>query len=258
MRLFDSHAHLTDDSLASDIQDIFARAREAGVESICTIASHLADARTAIDLARESSAPRVLASAGIHPHEAERYTPEALTELDGLARSTDAVVAIGETGLDFHYENAPRALQLESFRAQIELAERTGLPVIVHTRDAANEVAGLIREYSGRVRGVLHCFTGDSELLEAGLTADWYVSFSGIVTFKSFRDIHHVLEVPADRLLIETDSPYLAPVPMRGRRNEPAHVAYTARRVAEIRGVDAEELAEQTYQNACRFFRVAP
>lgn len=258
MQLFDTHAHLTHEDFGSELPDVLARARDRGVEAVCAIASDLDDARAALGLVRESSVPNIFTTAGIHPHEADRCTPEALGDLEELARSAGAVVAIGETGLDFHYENAPRAAQLDAFRGQIEIAERLGLPLVVHSRDASEEVARLVREYAGRVIGVLHCLTGGSELLRAGLEAGWYISFSGIVTYKSFRDTEHVRRVPSDRLLVETDSPYLAPVPVRGRRNEPSFVAHVVRRVAEIRGEDADRTAESTYRNACRLFGIAP
>ncbi|MEE9134189.1 MAG: TatD family hydrolase [Gemmatimonadota bacterium] len=253
MRLFDSHAHLTDQSFASELDAVLSRAAGRGVRTVVSIASDLEDARDAIGLAERSSQPQVLATAGIHPHEAHRWNPEAHSELEDLARSS-FVVAIGETGLDLHYDNAPRDTQIEVFRSQVEVAERLGMPVVVHSRDADVEVAGIVRDYRGRAIGVLHCFSGGAELLEAGLEAGWYVSFSGIVTFKNFKDVQQVRAVPADRLLVETDSPYLAPVPRRGRRNEPALVREVLERVAEIRGEEPEELAETTYLNACRFY----
>lgn len=235
---------------------MLARASAVGVEAICTIASTLEDAARGIRLAKETSRPRLSATAGIHPHEADRCSPEALVKLEELAGSAKAVVAIGEVGLDFHYDNAPRAAQIEAFRGQMEVAERTGLPVVVHSRDASVEVAEVIRNYAGRVVGVLHCFTGNSDLLRMVVRLGWYVSFSGIVTFPSYRDGQHVRVVPGDRLLVETDSPYLAPVPVRGRRNEPAFVAHVAQRIAEIRGEDPDQVAETTHRNACRFYGV--
>ena len=253
MRFFDSHAHLTDDSFESDLADVLSRAAAQGISSIVSIASNLDDTRAAITLAKPVGPVRVRATAGIHPHEADRWTAQSLADLEVLA-AADAVVAIGETGLDFHYDNTPRDRQIEAFRGQLELAERLELPVVVHSRDADDPMAALVREFAGRVSGVLHCFSGGESLLQAGLDADWYVSFAGIVTFKSFRDSRYVQRVPDDRLLIETDSPYLAPVPMRGRRNEPAHVSHVARRIAEIRGQALDQLAEQTYRNACHFY----
>ncbi|UCC81667.1 MAG: TatD family hydrolase [Gemmatimonadota bacterium] len=256
MRLFDSHAHLTDKSFAAELDSTLARAAERGVGAVVTIASDLDDAQAAIELAQQPSRLRIWVTAGIHPHEADRWTPEAAARLEVLA-GADPVVAIGETGLDFYYENAPRQGQSEAFRAQIELAARLGLPVVVHSREADDETAALIREFSGSVVGVLHCFTGGAELLDAGLAAGWYVSFSGLITFKRYRDEDTVRAVPGDRLLVETDSPHLAPVPKRGRRNEPAFLEHTVRRLAEIRGEQPEAVAERTFENACRFYGLA-
>jgi TatD DNase family protein len=253
VRLFDSHLHLSDHAFETDREAMLRRARDAGVSEFVTVASNPRDARRAIDLAGQIDG--VWATAGLHPHEASSFSRPVIEELADLAEDPQ-VVAIGETGLDFHYDNSPREEQRESFRAQLELAERTGLPVIVHSREADQDTALLISEFAGRVKGVLHCFTGGDSLLEAGLEADWFVSFSGIVTFKRFNDEAQVRRVPPERLLIETDSPYLSPVPMRGRRNEPAHLAHTCRKVAELRGSTHQVIAETTRRNAFTFYRL--
>lgn len=253
MRLFDSHAHLTDESFATELDAALARAVERGVSAVVSIASDLDDAQAAIQLAQTATRLPIWATAGVHPHEAERWTPEAAARLEELA-AAESVVAIGETGLDFYYENAPRREQSEVFRAQLELARRLALPVVVHSREADEEMAALIRDFSGLVVGVLHCFTGGAELLNAGLAASWYISFSGLVTFKNYGDQELVRAVPGDRLLVETDSPYLAPVPKRGWPNEPSFLEHTVRRVAEIRGEEPEIVAEMTFENACRLY----
>lgn len=255
MRLFDSHAHLTDERFGTEIGDVLARAADQGVADIVSIASDLEDAEKAIGLARRHQRPRIRCTAGIHPHVAHLCTPDALDRLRELSR-IDLVVALGEMGLDFYYENAPRDTQIVAFRGQVELAGQLGLPVVVHSREADAETARVVRETAGRVIGVLHCFSAGDEVLEAGLAADWYVSFSGLVTFKSFSGFQQVRRVPEGRLMVETDSPYLAPVPRRGRRNEPANVRHVLERVAEIRGEDPRRLAEQTYENTCRFYGV--
>ncbi len=255
MRLFDSHAHLTDQSFAAELDDVLARAAQRGVDAIVTIASNLEDARTGIQLARATPRPQIWATAGLHPHEADSFSSKLLVQLEALA-GADVVVAIGETGLDFYYENAPRQQQVEAFRAQLDLAARLDLPVVVHSRDADQATAALLSEFAGRTVGVLHCFSGGPQLLEAGLSADWYVSFSGMVTFKNFTGADALRRVPADRLLLETDSPYLAPAPKRGRRNEPAFVEHVVRRVAEIRGQEPEAVAQITYHNARRFYKL--
>ena len=253
MRLFDSHAHLTDERFADDLDPVLQRARAAGVASIVCIASDLDDTARAIELARRPGPPRLRCTAGLHPHLAASWNAEDVERIEVLA-ARDLVVAIGETGLDFHYDNAPRPVQVETFRAQLGLAEQLRLPVVVHSRAADDETAALIREFEDRATGVLHCFSGADPLLRAGLDAGWYVSFSGIVTFSKFDGDSLVRAVPDDRILVETDSPYLAPVPLRGRRNEPAFVEHVLRRVAEIRGAPLEEMAEVTYMNACRLY----
>lgn len=246
---FDSHCHLTDARFDADRDAVLERAREAGVREVVTVATNPGDARRGLRLAEGREG--VWATAGLHPHEAAGFGPEPMEEIEALV-ADPRVVAVGETGLDYHYENAPRDVQLASFRTHLELAGRTAMPVIVHARDADGDTAALLREAAG-VRGVLHCFTGGEELLEAGLEAGWYVSFSGIVTFAS-EVADRVARVPDDRLLVETDSPYLAPVPMRGRRNEPSFLPHTCRRVAELRGTDPARVAELTRANARRLY----
>ncbi|MDT8435652.1 MAG: TatD family hydrolase [Gemmatimonadota bacterium] len=250
MKLFDSHCHLTAAAFAGERAEALHRAAEAGVGELVTIASDPADAAEAVRLARAH--PGVHASAGLHPHAAEALGDAALADLRRLLAEPE-VVAVGETGLDFHYDHAPRGVQCESFEAHLELARETDLPVVVHSREAEEETAARIRAAPG-VRGVLHCFTGSARLLEAGLEAGWYVSFSGIVTFRGFDGADLVRRVPDDRLLIETDSPYLAPVPRRGRRNEPALLVHTCAAVAALRGASTEDLAELTRRNARAFY----
>ena len=253
VRLFDSHLHLSDGAFEADRETVLHHAREEGVSELVSVASNPADARRAIELARRDDG--IWATAGLHPHEASSFGGPVLAELAALATDSQ-VVAIGEAGLDYHYDNSPREEQRESFRAQLELAEQRGLPVIVHSREADEDTASLLSEFAGRASGVLHCFTGGDDLLDVGLEAGWYVSFSGIVTFKRFAAQDQVRRVPEDRLLIETDSPYLSPVPMRGRRNEPAHLVHTCRRVAEIRGSRPAKIAEITRRNAFTMFQL--
>jgi TatD DNase family protein len=167
------------------------------------------------------------------------------------------VVAIGETGLDFHYDHSPRAVQIELFDAHLALGAETGLPVIVHAREADDEIAAALDRMPAGTLGVLHCFTGGAQAFERALAAGWYVSFSGIASFKSFGVADELRAVPEDRLLVETDSPYLAPVPFRGKRNEPAHVAQVAEAVARHLDVEPAEVARRTTANACRFYGVA-
>ncbi len=249
--LFDSHLHLTDERLRGDLEAVLASAREAGVEEMVTIGTSPEDSEAACLVA--AAHPGIGASAGLHPHEASAFGPAVMEALERLA-SRPEVVAIGETGLDFHYDHSPRDAQRRAFEAQVELAESASLPLIVHSRDADEDTAALIRRVGGRVRGVLHCFTGGDALLDAALEAGWYVSFSGIVTFRSWGGAALVARVPADRLLIETDSPYLAPVPERGHRNEPAFIVHTCSAVADQRGEEAARVAASTRAAARAFY----
>jgi len=245
--LFDSHLHLTDEAFADDLAETLARARAAGVCELVTVASSLADARAALRLARSEAG--MWCSAGVHPHEASAWDAGARAELEELL-GEPAVVAVGEVGLDYHYDHAPRAVQRQAFAEQLELAASAAMPVIVHTRDADADTRRFIDEFRGRVRGVLHCFTGGRELLEAALEAGWFISFSGLVTFRKFAGVEEVRAVPETRILIETDSPYLAPVPRRGRRNEPSFLPHTCEALAALRGVGAEAMAASSRANA--------
>lgn len=244
--LIDSHAHLTDERLASETFEVLLRARDAGVGAVVTIGSNVADSERAAGLAREHEG--VYASVGIHPHEAADADDAAFARIRELA-AKDRVVAIGETGLDFHYDNSPRDAQAESFRRHLRLARELAMPVVVHARSADAEVAEIIREV-GWERGVLHCFSSEKPLLDAALSLGWYVSFAGMVTFSRWDGADLLRSVPLDRLLVETDSPYLSPAPFRGKRNEPAHVRLVAERAAEIRGETLPDLAAATSANA--------
>ena len=251
MKFADSHCHLTDRAFSADRAAVLQDAREAGVSRIVTIASDDDDSLAAVELACEDSA--LWCSAGIHPHSVDG--PSRRT---GLAVVRDVAshrrcVAIGETGLDYFHDNAPRDAQRRSFEQHVRLAAELGLPLVVHSRDAEADTRAVIVESMGQVTGVLHCFTGSRDLMTVALDAGWFVSFTGIVTFKHF-DAELVREVPARRYMIETDAPYLAPVPKRGRRNEPAYVVHVARAVARIRGESLEQVAEDTWANTARFF----
>jgi TatD DNase family protein len=252
--MIDSHCHLTDERFADDLDAVLRRAWDADLEAIICVASDAADAAAALDIA--AAEPRVHATAGLHPHNADRAGPGELDRLAELLVRPD-VVAVGETGLDFHYDNSPRPTQRRLFEWHLQRAADTGLPAIVHSRSADDDTAAMIRAAAG-VRGILHCFTGAAALLDAGLDAGWFVSFGGIVTFRNFAGADLLRAVPADRLLIETDSPYLAPIPHRGQRNEPAFLAETCRVVAQLRGDDADELGAVTAANARACYRLGP
>jgi TatD DNase family protein len=249
LNLFDSHCHLTAEAFEDERPAVIERAREAGVTGLVTIASDPEDAEIAIEIAAGHEG--IWCTAGLHPHEADQFDDRTVPALRRLAARPE-VVAIGEAGLDFHYDNAPRDRQRLCFEAQLELASELGLPIVVHSRDADDDTAAFLA--STDARGVLHCFTAGPALLEVGLDAGWMVSFSGIVTFRRFEGADLVRRVPDDRLLIETDSPYLAPVPHRGRRNEPAFLAATCEAVAAMRGQPPEAVAELTRRNAHTFY----
>lgn len=251
LELFDSHLHLTDPRLLGNLEEVLEAARAAGVREMVTVGTSPDDSEEACRVA--AAHPGVWATAGLHPHEADRFGPEALGRLEELA-SREEVVAIGETGLDYHYDNAPPEVQRAAFEAQVGLAGELGLPVVVHSREADADTAAVIRGAGTRVRGVLHCFTGGDDLLDAALEAGWYVSFSGIATFGSWDGAARVARVPPRRLLIETDSPYLAPVPERGHRNEPAFLVHICRAVARQRDAEVSEIAEATRAAARAFY----
>ena len=255
--LVDSHCHLEFPALSSEIDAVMARARAAGVGVCVSISTKLQTFARVRDMAARFD--DVFCSVGVHPHEA---AAEPLSDAAPLIeRAGDPkVVGVGETGLDFFYEYSPRAAQAANFRAHIEAARLTKLPLIVHSRDAEDDTVAILREEmaKGAFTGVLHCFSGSKMLAEAALDLGFYISASGIITFKRSEVLRAVLkDVPLNRLLVETDAPYLAPVPHRGKRNEPAFVAHTAAMLAEIKGVAAEELARATTDNFFRLFTKA-
>jgi len=249
--LFDSHCHLTSERLREEVDAVLARAWEAGVTRVVTIASDVEDAGHAHDLAR--ARPGLWCTAGVHPHQAGEAASDAAERVRELAGHPE-VVAVGETGLDYHYDHSPRAVQQHLFDQHLGLGAELDLPVVVHAREADDDVAAALRRAPDGVRGVLHCFTGGDRAFETAMAMDWYVSFSGIASFGSFGAVELLRAVPRDRLLVETDSPYLAPVPYRGTRNEPARVVDVARAVAEHRGMEPQELAALTTRNALRFY----
>jgi TatD DNase family protein len=252
----DSHAHLADAAFDGDRDAVVSRARDAGAAAIVCIGESLEAAALAAEYAAGHPG-FVFATAGIHPHDAAgfdeaRDIPRLREFLNGGA------VAVGECGLDYHYDNSPRDAQHAAFAAQIALAAETSKPLVVHTREAEDDTRSLIGEArASGVTGVLHCYTGSHALAEFALDAGWYVSFSGIVTFNKWTDDDLLRLVPRDRLLVESDSPYLAPVPFRGKRNEPAWVAHTLFKVAAARGEEVPELGRVISENAQRLFGLA-
>jgi TatD DNase family protein len=252
----DSHAHLADPVFDADRDEVIDRARLSGARAVVCIGESLAAAERAADLAARY--PRfAYFTAGVHPHDAADFNRER--DVAGIRRALAAgAVAVGECGLDYHYNHSPRPAQINAFSAQIELAAEARRPLVVHTRLAEDDTRAMITEAAaGGVIGVLHCYTGSHALAEHGIAAGWYVSFSGIVTFPKWSDDALIRLIPAERLLAESDAPYLAPVPHRGRRNEPAYVAFTIARLAAARGIDAAILGDQVARNAERLFGLA-
>jgi TatD DNase family protein len=253
--LVDSHCHIADTEFDADRDAVIARARAAGVDRLLVMGAMDGSGRQrrALDVA---AAGGFECAVGIHPHEARLATEGAYEEIAELARA-GRIVALGEIGLDFHYDLSPRETQQEVFRRQLRLARELAVPIIIHTREAEREtLAILTEEHAGEIGGVVHCFTGSGELARAALDLGLYLSFSGIVAFPRADALREVArDVPGDRLLIETDAPYLAPPPHRGRRNEPAFVVEVARAVAQARGVDVAEIARLTAENYARCFR---
>ena len=252
----DSHAHLADAAFSGDRDAVISRARDAGAAAIVCIGESIDAAAIAAECAAEN-AGFVFATAGIHPHDAAAFdTRRDIPELRAFLQG--GAVALGECGLDYHYDNSPRDAQRAAFSAQVALAAETNRPVVVHTRDAEDDTRAIIGEArAAGVIGVLHCYTGTHSLAEFAIDAGWYVSFSGIVTFNKWTDDDLLRLVPQDRLLVESDSPYLAPVPNRGKRNEPAWVAHTLTKVASVRGDDLQELGRATTANTRRLFGLA-
>lgn len=255
--LVDSHAHLDDRRFASDLDEVLEKARNAGIRYILTVGSSLESSRSNVD--RASLYPQVFAAVGIHPHEASQVDEKTLREIEQLARGNDKVVAIGETGLDFFYNHSPRDVQESAFRSHLQLARRLDLPVIIHDRDAHEEILRILEDESvgGKIRGVLHCFSGDRDFARRCLELGLYLSFAGPLTFPKNEELREVVKnTPVERLLVETDSPYLAPQGHRGKRNEPALVRVTAEKLAELKNLSMEDISRITNLNVFRLFGI--
>lgn len=256
--LIDSHCHLDFEDFGPAVTEVIDRARAVGVRWLVTIGSGrgLDSAPAAVALAHAH--PDVVATVGIHPHDAKLVTDDALNTLAHLARDS-RVVAIGEIGLDYHYEHSPRAVQREAFRKQVRLARTVGKPIVVHTRSAPDDTLDVLRqERAEDVGGVIHCFTESESFARAVLDMGFDISFSGIVTFKNADDLRAVARtIPLDRMMLETDAPYLAPVPHRGKRNEPAFLVHTAAHLASTLNIPVDELRQRTTETAIRRFGLA-
>ena len=255
--LIDSHCHLDFPDFGDELHEVVARAGRAGISHMVTISTHVTKFPQVKAVAERFD--NVFCTVGIHPHEAGSEPEVSVEELTEMS-SHPKVVGIGETGLDFFYEHSPRDIQERQFRTHIAVARNTGLPLIVHTRDADIDTIRILEEEhaKGPFPGLIHCFSASQKLAERMVDIGFYISFSGIVTFKKADELRQVAAVvPEDRVLVETDSPYLAPVPRRGKRNEPAYTAFTAAKVAEVRGIAPSELAATTTANFRRLFTKA-
>ena len=257
--MIDTHTHLDDARFDGDRDTVLARAREVGVETLITIGCDLPTSRAAVDMADRY--PFIYATVGVHPHEVKQIGDSWYDDLRRLAQHPK-VVAYGEIGLDYHYNYSPPKLQRDRFREQICVARELGLPIVVHTREAQEDTIKILKEEKGsEVGGVFHCFSGDAGLAKDALDLGFFLSFSGVITFQNatrLRDIART--VPMDRILVETDCPYLTPVPHRGKRNEPAYVKFVAEKIAELRNstepISVEEIGGITSQNARRLFKI--
>jgi len=258
--VIDSHCHLADETFAQDLDDVVRRARDAGLERAMVIleAGNAKEAAQALRL--DALWPELRFSIGVHPHQAHQYAEDpdrAAAAVREQWTATPSARAVGEIGLDYHYDFSPRDVQQAVFRAQLRLARELDRPVVIHTREADDDTVAMLREEGGgQLRGVLHCFTGGAALADSGLDLGFYISLAGIITFPKAEELRQtVRRVPLDRLLTETDSPFLAPVPYRGKRNEPAHVARVVDALAALHGKPAADLARQTAANFHTLFR---
>lgn len=251
--LIDSHAHLTDRKLMSDLRGVLERASEAEVEAIVTVGADPADTRAVAKLVEET--PGVYGTVGVHPHDAKDLTEDVLAEMAEFA-TAERIVAIGETGLDFYRDLSPRDRQEIAFAQQIQLAQELGLPLVVHSRDAHERTMAILeRESGGEVRGVMHCFSGDQAIADRVLALGMHIGIAGPVTYPNARGLREVVgHVPLERLMVETDCPYLTPQKYRGKRNEPAYVMYVAEAVAEVKGLSFDEVARVTSRNTSALF----
>lgn len=252
--LIDSHAHLDFDAFESDMEQLLARARQAGVEAVITVGTDHDSSAAAALLAR--TWPMLFAAAGFHPHDAATFEDRHWPLLEQLWRH-ERVVAVGETGLDYHYNHSPPATQRDVFARQLTACAEVALPVVIHVREAYDDAFSLIADHDLPAGGVLHCFTGGPRECERALELGLHVSLSGIVTFPKAAELREAVpRIPDHRVLVETDCPFLAPVPRRGKRNEPAYVRHTAEQVAQLRGQSLDELARLTRANTVELFRL--
>lgn len=254
--LFDTHAHLDDQAFDQDRRELIARLPQAGIGLVMNPGCSLASSRNAAALAREYDF--LYAAVGSHPDAADEVTPQVLDAYRQLCRDNPKVLAIGEIGLDYHYEDIPRQRQLAAFRDQMALAQELGLPVIVHEREAHADGMAVVEEFP-QVTGVFHCYSGSVEMAQWLVSRGWYIGFTGVLTFKNARKAVEVAQqLPLERIVLETDCPYMSPEPHRGKRNDPSRLPFMAQKLAQLRGLSAEEVAAITTENGRRLYRLPP
>jgi len=253
--LIDTHAHLQDEDLKKDLEQVLNRAQDAGLEKIICVGYDLASSQEALQLARKYR--QVHAVVGIHPHDAQRFNPDVKEKIFAMARD-QRVVAIGEIGLDFYRDLSPREIQRQAFREQIKMAQEIGKPIVIHDRDAHQEVMEIIKaEKAGKNLGIMHCYSGALPMANELIKLGFYISFAGPLTFKNASKAHETAaKIPIDKILVETDCPYLSPEPFRGKLNEPANVKYVAAKLAELRNKNIDEIAYLTNLNARKIYRI--
>lgn len=252
---FDTHAHLDDGRFKEDQDKVIMRAKDAGVSLIVNVGYNLISAKNTVELTKKYDF--IYGAVGIHPHDAKDANDNVLSRIKNMTKEPK-IVAIGEIGLDYYYDNSPRDIQKRVFRRQIMLARELKMPIIIHDRDAHQDVFDIVKEEKAcEVGGIFHCYSGSLEMAREVMKLGFYISFGGPVTFKNAHKLKEVAkEVPLDRMLIETDCPYLTPVPYRGKRNEPSYVLHTAKEIADIRGMNVDELAKITYENGKKVFGI--
>lgn len=250
---FDTHAHYDDDCFNQDRDELLGGMRARGIDLIVNPGCDMETSHKAVEISEKY--PFIYAGIGFHPHDSKKMTNDSIGELEELSKNS-RVVAIGEIGLDYHYDNSPRKVQKERFRQQMELARKLSLPVIIHEREASRDCLEIIRDFKD-VLGVFHCYSGSVESAKTIIKQGWYLSFTGVITYKNAKKSHEVIRwMPTDKLMIETDSPYLSPVPERGKRNSSLYLPYIAQTIAELLGRTQEEVAKITKDNGKHFFNI--
>ncbi|WP_018248309.1 TatD family hydrolase [Orenia marismortui] len=250
--LIDTHAHLDFDRFDKDRKDVIQSSYDNGIKKIINVGADMKSSYNSVELAKENDF--IYASVGVHPHEAEGFSEEDYNKLKELAQH-DKVVAIGEIGLDYYYDNSPRLAQQRVFRRQLQLAKEVDLPIVIHSRDAREDTLEILEEEAKDLTGVLHCYAYDLETAKKVIDLGFYLAFGGVITFNNAKDLRRVVkEISLENILIETDAPYLTPVPYRGKRNEPSYVKEVAKKIAEIKGIDLSEVAKYTTENAKGLF----